>query len=31
MLAGVDEDDMLYFKNKPAVDHIGASLMATRG
>jgi len=29
MLAGVDEDDIFYFKNKLAVDHIGASLAAT--
>ena len=29
MLAGVDEDDMFYFKNKPVVDNIGASLAAT--
>jgi hypothetical protein len=29
MLAGVDEDYIFYFKNKPAVDHIGASLAAT--
>ena len=29
MLAGVDEDDIFYFKNTLAVDHIGASLAAT--
>ncbi len=27
--AGVDADDMFYFKNKIAVDNIGASLIAT--
>ena len=29
-VVGVDEDDMFYFKNKIAVDNIGASLIATR-
>ena len=31
MLAGVDEDDMFYFKNKPEIDRIGTSLAATMG
>jgi hypothetical protein len=28
-LAGVSEDDLFYFKNKAAIDKIGASLSAT--
>lgn len=28
-IAGVDEDDMFYFRNKCAIDDIGASLAAT--
>jgi len=30
-VVGVDEDELFYFKNKPAVDGIGASLRSTSG
>ena len=29
-IAGVDEDDMFYFRNKKVIDGIGASLATTR-